>query len=125
MYYCERCAAQLASQGFKVERVYNSRPIPAKKSYISSNSQFEGNPRAAEIADFLENLRMVDRCMKDNNRVMMDLQQHYSLQIRQLEEFYNQIVCYVNYIRNEHVGILKEECRRYVQLGLMECGTNE
>lgn len=66
---------------------------------IGSNSQFQGHPRAAEIADFLENLRLVDRCMRDNNRSLMDIQSHYTVQIRQLEEFYNGIVCYVNYIR--------------------------
>lgn len=68
MFYCERCAAHLASQGFKVEKIQQSKYRDRKPMSIGSNSQFQGHPRAAEIADFLENLRLVDRCMRDNNR---------------------------------------------------------
>ena len=76
--YCERCAAHLASQGFKVERIQQSKYRERKNISMGSTGQFQGHPRAAEIADFLENLRLVDRCMRDNNRSLMDIQSHYT-----------------------------------------------
>lgn len=64
MMYCERCAAHLASQGFKVERIQQSKYSERRTLSIGSNDKFQGNPRAAEIADFLEDLKIVDRSMR-------------------------------------------------------------
>jgi hypothetical protein len=102
--YCERCAAQLASQGFKVERVGTKKKSFASGvgSGISSGSytKYDGHPRATEIGRFMDSLREVDKCLRENSHQLVNIQNHYSGQIRQLEEFYNSIVCYINFIRN-------------------------
>jgi hypothetical protein len=53
LYYCQKCATKLASQGFPVKKIGEQNEC---KSQQKEKCYFEGNPFYEELKNLLENL---------------------------------------------------------------------
>lgn len=64
MEYCERCAAQLASQGFAVHKLEDQSTVKKQSPYLIPElpfyPQYQNNPMYNKILDFLKELNTIE-----------------------------------------------------------------
>lgn len=139
MLYCSKCSAHLASQGFPVERLSRlgaARPsLPAGSTAISAllegsqaprvDPSLASHPRYQEIAAFLERIGTVGGALRRNGEAFSSLAGHYAEQEELIEEFYDAMGEYLKHVKSQHLGLVRSESRKYVQIGEIECGEIE
>jgi hypothetical protein len=139
MLYCYKCSTHLASQGFTVEKIIalkanSSRPslpsVPANQ-FMEQSEQANvdptivNHPRYLEIVDFIGKVDTVDTQLRKNGEAFRGLSAHYSGQFRLFEQFYDAIIHHMKHIKSEHLNMLKNESRKYIQIGEIESGEIE
>ena len=116
MYYCEKCATQAASQGFKVSRITSNKM--SKKSNkvnrtLPNMPHYANNIRYKQIMEFLKKIITVeDECSAIDPE---QVNRHYQEQEALLNNFYGEISTIVDKMREDHLADLREEHKKSCQ----------
>lgn len=130
LYYCERCSALLASQGFQVVRLQQkvgsaNQSTGANLLSPNSSSPVENNTRYPEIREFCESARTLLAENEENAEYMRSLETHYMDQEQLIEEFHSGMMHYLNQVKQEHLKMIRAESRKYLQIADIERGEIE
>lgn len=87
MDYCQKCAAHLATNGFRVE------PISA-----SPRQEGKGG-RRAELQSFLDDLSRVEEAYRDKGETLGTVERSYEAEHQTIDNFYASMLEYIEYIR--------------------------
>ena len=120
MLYCEKCAAQLASQGFEVTKIETLRKVKKSKQKINKNRKYEGSKMYEEIICFLEELNKIEEEHEGNMKKFSEVDNHYNKQIILTENFYDELIKTIENMKEDHLNDLVEESKRHSQIADIE-----
>jgi hypothetical protein len=75
--------------------------------------------------DFIGRVSTADAQLRKNGEAFRGLSSHYNGQFRLFEQFYDAIIHHMKHIKSEHLNMLKNESRKYIQIGDIESGEIE
>lgn len=84
--YCEKCAAQLASQGFTVHKLEDQSTVkkhhlPFLIPELPYYSQYQNNPMYGKILNFLKELNSIEEEHFCNMKTFGETDEHYQNQM--------------------------------------------